>query len=62
MTRTAIDCAFEEAAGNGLFRNFGKRIVFTHNNGSQHIWWAATSKQAREQIALFRAAPRYVVR
>jgi len=56
MTKTAIECAQMEREGQGEFRVFGRQVVFL-GHGRSYRWPCRTAKQAREHLALFRAAP-----
>jgi hypothetical protein len=62
MTITGIKAGLMEAKGDGAFHQKGKLIEFRDNRGLLVAsWWAATSKDAAQQIRLFRAAPKYLV-
>lgn len=61
MNITGIKAGMMEANGEGALHQRGKLIEFRDNEGLLVAsWYAATSKDAAQQIRLFRAAPKYL--
>lgn len=55
-----IQAAYAEARGEGMLIVEGKAVVFRNNRGSAlRKFWAATEKDAAQQLNLFRAALKY---
>ena len=57
---TAIEAAHHEAQGQGQFEVRGRSILYRSTDGLTFRWSARTEKDARDQLRIFRAAPRYV--
>ncbi len=56
----AIQAARFEAAGKGALSVEGKAVVFRNPEGSAvRKFWAATPKDAAQQLRLFRSALKY---
>ena len=60
-TMNGIEAGLAESRGEGSLSVTGRKITYRSNNGMTFSWSCATDKQAREQLAIFRAAPKYVV-
>lgn len=61
MNITGIKAGMMEANGEGTLQQKGKLIEFRDTKGLLVAsWYAATSKDAAQQIRLFRAAPKHV--
>jgi hypothetical protein len=56
-----IQAGLMEARGEGRFEQKGKKIEFRDNQDRPVAsWYGRTSKQASQQIRIFRASPKHV--
>ena len=59
--RNGIQAAYAEMRGEGKLSVEGKAVVFRDIKGAAlRKFWAATPKDAAQQLRIFRAAPKYV--
>lgn len=62
MPISGIQAGLMEARGEGRFEQNGRRIEFRDNQDRLvAAWYGATSKEAAQQIRIFRKAPNHKV-